>query len=182
MTTLIIFGVLSLLIIGISWRTLFNVKSHGFYRFFAWECMAWLMTENYKWWFVNPLSINQIISWILLFYSAYLVIAGMIQIKKDGKPSHTRNEENLFGFEKTTELIDTGVFRHIRHPLYASLIFLTWAIFLKHPQTSLFLIALLSTNFLYFTSKLDENECINYFGEKYKDYMKRTKMFIPFLF
>jgi protein-S-isoprenylcysteine O-methyltransferase Ste14 len=134
MSTLITFGILSLLIIIISWRTLFNTKSHGFYRFFAWECMAWLLASNYKWWFVNPFSINQIISWILLFYSAYLVIAGLILIKNIGKPSHTRDEKNLFGFEKTTELIDTGVFKRIRHPLYASLIFLTWAIFLKHPQ------------------------------------------------
>jgi protein-S-isoprenylcysteine O-methyltransferase Ste14 len=182
MSTLITFGILSLLIIIISWRTLFNTKSHGFYRFFAWECMAWLLASNYKWWFVNPFSINQIISWILLFYSAYLVIAGLILIKNIGKPSHTRDEKNLFGFEKTTELIDTGVFKRIRHPLYASLIFLTWAIFLKHPQIILFLIALLATIFLYFTSKLDEKECINYFGEKYGDYMRRTKMFIPFLF
>ena len=132
MSKLIIFGILSLAIILISWRTLFNTKSHGFYRFFGWECMAWLFATNYKWWFVNPFSINQIISWILLIYSVYLVIAGMILIKNVGKPSSIRDEKNLFGFEKTTELIDTGVFRHIRHPLYASLIFVTWGIFLKN--------------------------------------------------
>jgi len=182
MSTLIIFGVLSLPIIFISWRTLFNTKSHGFYRFFAWECIAWLLASNFKWWFANPFSINQIISWILLLFSAYLVISGVILLKMKGKPSQTRDEENLFGFEKTTELIDTGVFRCIRHPLYASLIFLTWGIFLKHPQIILFIVSLLASILLYITSKLDEKECINYFGEKYIDYMKRTKMFIPYLF
>jgi len=40
MGTIIIFGVLSLFIILASWRTLFDIKSHGFYRFFSWECMA----------------------------------------------------------------------------------------------------------------------------------------------
>jgi protein-S-isoprenylcysteine O-methyltransferase Ste14 len=182
MKTVIIFGVLSLLIIIISWRTLFNAKNHGFYRFFSWECMAWLFAANYKFWFVNPFSINQIISWILLIYSAYLVIAGLLLIKMIGKPSNIRDEKNLFGFEKTTELIDTGVFKYTRHPLYASLIFLTWAVFLKSPEAVLFVIALMSTVFLYFTSKFDEKECINYFGENYKEYMKRTKMFIPFIF
>jgi protein-S-isoprenylcysteine O-methyltransferase Ste14 len=182
MSKLIIFGILSLAIILISWRTLFNTKSHGFYRFFGWECMAWLFATNYKWWFVNPFSINQIISWVLLIYSAYLVVAGMILIKNVGKPNSTRDEKNFFGFEKTTELIDTGVFKHTRHPLYASLIFLTWAIFLKNPQAVLFTIAFMSSVFLYLTSLHDEKECILYFGEKYNEYIKRTKMFIPFLF
>ncbi|HEY5589676.1 MAG TPA: methyltransferase [Paludibacter sp.] len=177
----IIFGVLSLLIIFISWRTLFNTKSHGFYRFFSWECMAWLFAVNYKFWFVDPFSINQIISWILLIYSLYLVIAGLLLMKKIGKPHQIRDEKNLFGFEKTTELIDSGVFKYIRHPLYSSLIFLTWAIYLKNPTDILFIIALLSTVFLYLTSKFDEKECLNYFGDKYRDYMIQTKMFIPFI-
>ena len=177
----IIFGVLSLLIIFISWRTLFNTKSHGFYRFFSWECMAWLFAVNYKFWFVDPFSINQIISWILLIYSLYLVIAGLLLMKKIGKPHQIRDEKNLFGFEKTTELIDSGVFKYIRHPLYSSLIFLTWAIYLKNPTDILFIIALLSTVFLYLTSKFDEKECLNYFGDKYRDYMIQTKMLIPFI-
>ena len=182
MSKLIVFGILCLMIIIVSWRTLFNAKSHGFYRFFSWICMSWLFASNYKFWFVQPFCFNQIISWILLFYSAYLVIAGMLLIKRKGKPNPVRDEKNLFGFEKTTRLIDTGVFKHIRHPLYASLIFVTWAIFLKNPQLVLFIIALLSTNFLYFTSKYDEKECINYFGDAYIDYMKHTRMFIPYIF
>jgi len=182
MIKLILFGLLSLLVTIISWRTLFNTKSHGFYRFFSWISMSWLFASNYTYWFVDPFSISQIISWILLIYSAYLVIFGMLLIKKIGKPNSIRNEKNLFGFEKTTELIDTGVFKYIRHPLYSSLIFVTWALFLKNPTMPLFVIALISTNFLYFTSRIDEKECIIYFGDKYKKYMKRTKMFIPYLF
>ena len=182
MTTLILFGFLSVLITLISWRTLFNTKSHGFYRFFSWECMAWLMASNYMFWFTDPLSFNQVLSWLLLLYAFYLVIAGMILIKKIGKPNPVRDEKNLFGFEKTTELIDTGVFKRIRHPLYASLIVVTWAVYLKHPTLLLFVIAMISTNFLYFTSKFDEKECIRYFGKKYENYMKNTKMFIPYIF
>jgi protein-S-isoprenylcysteine O-methyltransferase Ste14 len=182
MTKLIVFGMLSLLITVISWRTLFKPKSHGFPRFFAWICMAWLFASNYKFWFANPFSWNQLISWVLLIYSVYLVIAGMLFMIRKGKPSSKRGEKNLFSFEKTTELIDTGVFKHIRHPLYSSLIFLTWAILLKNPSTVLSLVAYISTLFLYYTSIFDEKECIQYFGKSYEDYMKRTKMFIPFIF
>jgi len=182
MSKLIIFGIMTLLITFISWRTLFNTKSHGFYRYFAWLGMAWLFASNYRSWFVNPLSINQLISWILLIYSAYIAIAGFIFLIKKGKPNSKREDEHLFGFEKTTELIDTGVFKYTRHPLYGSLIFLTWALLLKNPSIILTIIALLSTIFLYITSRFDEKECILYFGDQYKVYMKRTKMFIPFIF
>jgi protein-S-isoprenylcysteine O-methyltransferase Ste14 len=182
MEKLITFGILSLLIIIVSRHTLFNTRSHGFYRFFSWECIAWLLTSNYKFWFKDPVSINQIISWIFLFYAAYLVISGVVTMKAKGKAKKSREDKSLFGFEKTTELITTGVFKQIRHPLYASLIFLTWGIFLKNPTTLLFFVSLLSTDFLYFTSKFDEKECVNYFGDKYIEYMKHTKMFIPFVF
>jgi len=182
MKTIIIFGILSLFIIFISWRTLFNTKSHGFYRFFSWQCMAWLFASNYKYWFTDPFSIPQIISWILLFCAAYLALAGIFIMKVKGKAEKSKERDNLFGFEKTTELIDTSVFKYIRHPLYSSLIILTWAIYLKNPTPILFIIALLSTIFLYMTSKFDEKECLIYFGIKYEDYMKRTKMFIPAIF
>lgn len=175
------FGILSVPIIILSWRTLFEVRSHGFYRFFSWECIAWLLASNYKSWFDDPFCVRQIFSWIFLFLSAYLAIAGTIILKKAGKPIKSRDEKLLFQFEKTSQLVDTGIFKYIRHPLYSSLIFLTWGIFLKNPVANLSFVSVLSTLFLYLTAIVDEKECICFFGEKYLEYRKRTKMFIPFL-
>jgi protein-S-isoprenylcysteine O-methyltransferase Ste14 len=179
MENLIVFGILSIPLLLLSWRTLLNPGSHGFYRFFSWECIALLLASNYRFWFNNAFSIRQIFSWIFLFIGAYLVIAGVIMLRKAGKPSKNRSEEALFEFEKTSQLVDTGIFKYIRHPLYSSLIFLTWGIFLKNPKAFLLLIAVLSTAFLYVTAIFDEKECIRYFGDKYLEYRKRTKMFIP---
>jgi len=181
MQSLILFGILSIPVIIFSWRTLLNIKSHGFYRFFSWECIVWLTVSNYKYWFDNPFSLKQVFSWILLFIGAYLVIAGIILIKKVGKPSKGRGEQVLYEFEKTTELIDTGIFGYIRHPLYSSLLFLTWGIFFKNTTLLLFFVAATSSVFLYLTAIFDEKECTAFFGEKYREYMKRTKMFIPFV-
>jgi protein-S-isoprenylcysteine O-methyltransferase Ste14 len=180
-TSLIIFGILSLVVIAVSWRTLFKIRSHGFYRFIGWECILWLFAHNYKYWFEYPFQLNQIFSWILLIISAYMVITGVLLMKKLGKASKRRNEDALYQFEQTTELIDVGIFKYIRHPLYSSLIFLTWGIYLKCPDLQLLFIALLSTLSLYITAIFDEKECIQYFGKKYIDYKKRSKMFIPFL-
>lgn len=178
----VIFGILSILIIGISWRTLFNFKSHGFYRFISWECIAWLFASNYKYWFENAFSLNQIFSWIFLIISGYLIIIGVILMKRIGKPDKNRNTKNLHQFEQTTELVDKGIFKYIRHPLYSSLIFLTWGIFFKNLTLELFIITLLSMVMFYITAIFDEKECIVYFGDKYKEYMKRSKMFIPYIF
>jgi protein-S-isoprenylcysteine O-methyltransferase Ste14 len=182
MKTIIIFSVLSIPIIIVSLGSLKKFKSHGFYRFLSWECMAWLLTNNYKGWFTNFLSRPHIISWLTLILSTYFVIAGIVEIKKKGKASKSRTGNELYAFEKTTELVESGIFGYIRHPLYSSLVFLTLGIYLKNPTVQLLSFALLSSIFLFITARFDEKECIYYFGDKYIMYMKRTKMFIPYIY
>lgn len=182
MEKLIAFGILSLPLILVSWRTLFRFKSHGFYRLLSWECILWLFISNYKFWFFNPFGFLQILSWIFLVYSIYLVVAGSLLLKKAGKAKTERDEQALYGFEKTAELITTGIFKYIRHPMYSSLLFLTWGIFLKNSSLTLLTVSLISSVLLYITARIDEQECLKYFGEKYRDYMRRSKMFVPFLF
>jgi len=181
MEKLLLFGILSIPVIIISWRSLIDLKGHGFYRFFSWECILWLFASSYQVWFDDPLSAKQVVSWLLLIISAYLVISGVILLKKVGRPGKERNEKSLYEFEKTTELVDTGIFRYIRHPLYSSLIFLTWGIFFKNPQIVLLIVSIISTVFLFLTALSDENECIVIFGDRYRDYMRRSKRFIPFI-
>jgi protein-S-isoprenylcysteine O-methyltransferase Ste14 len=181
MLTLIIFGIMSVLIISVSWRALIKINSHGFYRFFSWECIAWLASANYPFWFIDPLGFKQIVSWILLIIGAYLVIAGVILLKKKGKPGKNKREKELYQFESTSKLVTTGIYRYIRHPLYSSLLFLTWGIYFKNATLPLFIVAFTSTFFLFVTAWYDEKECIQFFGEEYKEYMKKTRMFIPFL-
>ncbi len=115
MDKLIPFVILSIVIVTVSRRSLLNFKTHGFYRFISWECIAWL-------------------------------------------------------------------FKYIRHPLYSSLLFLTWGILLKNPTLALLIVSFIATVFLYLTAVWDEKECKVFFGQKYNDYMKRTKRFIPFIF
>ena len=181
MSSLILFCILSLPVVLISWRSLSDYQSHGFYRFFGWECIIWLLAFNYKFWYADPFGLNQVISWILLFGSLYYVIAGFVLLKKSGKAEIGEGRESLFRFEKTTELVKTGIFKFIRHPLYGSLIFLAWGIFLKNATGPLLFVTIASTVFLYLTALRDEKECLEYFGEPYSEYMKHTKMFIPFL-
>jgi protein-S-isoprenylcysteine O-methyltransferase Ste14 len=84
--------------------------------------------------------------------------------------------------EATTHLVTTGIFQFIRHPLYASLIYLSWGIFFKSPSLLGGCLAVVSTGFLIATARADESECLVKFGDEYIEYMKKTKMFIPLVY
>jgi protein-S-isoprenylcysteine O-methyltransferase Ste14 len=182
MNYVIQFLILSIPVVFFSLRNILHPKSHGFFRFFGWEGMVWLFVSNHRYWFIQPFSVLQIISWLLLLVSIYLVSFGGLFLLRKGKPSSEREDKHLFGFEKTTKLVDTGVFKLIRHPLYASLIYLSWGILLKNITIPLFLITLVCSLLFYLTALHDEKECIIYFGDKYSKYMKNSKMFIPYIF
>jgi hypothetical protein len=52
---------------------------------------------------------------------------------------------------------------------------------LKHTTIELLTIAVASTVFLYLTVLFDKKEYIGFYGEKYNDFKKRGKMFMPFI-
>lgn len=97
----IAFLILSIPVFLLSLKSLRNKNSHGFYRFFSWEAMLVLLVFKIKYWFTNPFSLHQILSWSLLFVSLGLVISAVIMLKKKGKQKKGRDSENLFAFEKT---------------------------------------------------------------------------------
>jgi protein-S-isoprenylcysteine O-methyltransferase Ste14 len=162
---------------GIVWISIPSLRhpgSHGFYRFFAWEVILGMFVLNLGGWFANPFAWYQIISWILLFISLIPIIYGVILLRTIGKPTDE--------LEATTQLVTKGIYRFIRHPLYAALLYLAWGIFFKSPSILNGCLVIATTAFLYATARADEGECLVKFGREYSDYMKKTKMFIPLLF
>lgn len=179
---IIIFFIASLGIIWVSRASLRDPRAHGFYRFWAWEMILSLFLLNVDHWIVDPFSVVHIIAWIFLFASLVPLIWGVQLFRKKGSQNEQRDDPALFGFEKTSNLITSGIYHYIRHPLYSSLLFLCWGIlFKKITLLSLFLAAL-ATLFLFITARIEEGENIRYFGETYQAYMQETKMFIPFIF
>lgn len=179
----IIFTVVSIILIAISWQSLHNLRSHGFYRFFAWECILGLFLINAKLWFHDPFAWNQIVAWSLLIICLVPLALGIHSLRTHGKPTNQREgDASLLAFEKTTVLVTDGIYQYIRHPLYSSLFLLTWGIFFKSPSLTGMVLASISTLFLVLTAKADEDECVHFFGAQYVEYMKSTKMFVPYIF
>ncbi len=165
----------------VSRRSLAEFGSHGFFRFFAWEAIVALILLNLPFWFSDPFSASQLLSWAVLIASLLVLWQGVVRLRS-GKPTGSRTGNGLYTFEKTSELVTSGIYRYIRHPLYASLLYLAWGAFLKDiswPSTALTLIACVC---LVATARADERECVQFFGSSYEEYMRRTKMFIPTLF
>jgi protein-S-isoprenylcysteine O-methyltransferase Ste14 len=176
------FLVVSAGLIYVSRKSLRRPRTHGFCRFFAWECLLALCLLNLRRWFVNPWSVPQLISWLLLVISAGLAIHGVVMLRRRGQPRDDRRDDALIGLERTTALVAEGAYRYIRHPLYSSLFFLGWGVFCKDLTWLGGALAVAATLFLVITAKVEEAEDLRFFGPLYQAYMRRTKRFIPFIF
>ncbi|MFW5432310.1 MAG: methyltransferase family protein [Methylophilaceae bacterium] len=178
-TLTFIFGTLGLLLV--SRKSILKPGTHGFYRFFAWELMLLLFVLNMQAWDLDIGMPHQVFASVFFMISLFLIVVGALQLLFMGKPDDSRDDVPMLHFEKTTVLVTNGIYRYIRHPIYGSLFFLCWGFFFKSPSIIGGVIALVASGFLVATARVEELENIRFFGEAYRDYMKRSKMLVPFI-
>mgnify|MGYP000896187475 CR=1 FL=1 len=121
----------------------------------------------------NPIPSNPLLI-VLLFIASLPGLIGILQMKwKVNIPPDVRNNSIL---------IQTGIYKFIRHPMYFSVIFVCLISVLNDISTVriLFFIVLFLTILLKHT--YEEHLLTEAFGEKYISYQKTTKRFIPFIF
>ena len=169
-----VFAVVSVGIVYVSWDSLRDLRSHGFFRFFAFESLLILILLNLEHWFRDPFSALQIVSWLLLLSSLVLAVHGFHLLRVIGKPKE--------GIEDTTTVVTAGAYKIIRHPLYSSLLLFAWGVFFKDPSLPGGILTLAACAFVTATARVEEAENLDKFGADYAAYMRTTKMFIPFLF
>jgi protein-S-isoprenylcysteine O-methyltransferase Ste14 len=173
--TVYIFLAGTICIILFSWFVSLKEKRyHGIPRFFAFEGLLLLGLVQQPVWFDDPWTIKHIISWFLLCLCIYYVMAAVIFYFRHAAPG--RN------FENSTKLVTTGIYKYVRHPMYASLLFLGWGMFFKAMNPASIALIGVITAALFITCKVEEREMISRFGEEYREYMKRTKRWIPLVY
>lgn len=177
----IVFAALSLALAYASRASLRKPSSHGFHRFIAWELMLGIYSIDLPSWEAYNDSWHQPIASCLFFASLVLVAWGFASLRRYGKIDAARDDSPMLSFEKTTALVTHGLYRHIRHPIYASLLLLCWGLFFKHPGALTATLAVIASLFLFSTARSEEQENLKYFGEEYRNYMQRSKMFLPFI-
>ncbi len=183
-----LFAAASAALVWLSRKPLLHPRSHGFYRFWAWEAIAALVVLNLPLWFRAPLSLPQLVSWLVLIGSAALVVEAVRALRVAGGPRPAVEavvggpREANYEFENTSQLVRVGPYRFIRHPMYASLLCLAWGVYLKNVASLAGLaLALAASVFLWLTARADEAECMRVFGAEYEQYMRETRRFVPFV-
>ena len=158
-----------------------NPGCHGFYRFFAFAGIAWLLVYRIGYWHDNLVSLHQLVSSLLMLLSLWMVVAGVREFRLRGGHRESGQLPENFSFENTSHLVTTGIYQYIRHPMYTSLVLLAWGIFLKQFSWNGLLVVTLVTLALYLTARTEERENLVFFDEAYERYRRSSKLFLPFL-
>src|SRR5512135_926536 len=163
--------------LALSRRSLGRPGSHGFYRLFAFLAILALVPLALPHWFERPWSARQLVSWALLFGSIYPAVRGLALLRRRGRPSAPGPDSALLAFENTSALVTGGVYRWIRHPMYASLLALAWGVALKASADSALAtaLALVASAALLATARVEEAENVARFGAAYRAYMAHTR-------
>ncbi len=112
---------------------------------------------------------------LIFLIGGCITITGRYQLKQYG--------EGILDVKDDQTLITSGIFGYIRHPIYAGGVVGIIGFYLAF--RSLFvLIAIWIIYFMIFRHRLlfEEKMMIEAFGDEYREYMKRTKRLIPFLY
>ena len=129
-------------------------------------------------WDIFPIpdnALTQLLGVVLVFIG---VIVGVSARKSLGA---NWNHAHEYQIKKNHELITSGIYAFIRHPIYTGLLISLVGAELV-AQSYLFILFLIGGTYLaVIQGKQEEKILLAHFGTKYFDYMRRTKMLFPFL-
>lgn len=81
-----------------------------------------------------------------------------------------------------TDLITTGLYKYIRNPTYLGLFMLNIGVWLVWPTWTIFLLNIIFILFLDIQVRCEEDYLYSIHGNKYIEYKKRTKRYLPFIY
>jgi protein-S-isoprenylcysteine O-methyltransferase Ste14 len=125
-------------------------------------------------WIFRPLYVNAIIAWSALSVAVAAFVATLICLKKMGRSWRMGINPN-----DKTQLIISGPYAYLRHPIYAlsSLLMLcTMAIL---PSPAMLTVGLIHLILLQWEARREEKYLTALHGPTYGDYAARTGRFVP---
>lgn len=110
-----------------------------------------------------------------------LIVGGAVTLV--GRAQLARFGSGVLHIEEDHRLITTGVFRHIRHPIYAGGVLGVVGFYMAfRSAVMLTLVSLLYFIVIRHRLIFEEEMLIEEFGDEYREYMKRTKRLFPYLY
>ena len=92
----------------------------------------------------------------------------------------SRMQLGYFSSGRSVALVKRGVYRYLRHPVYAGtfLVTLAWPLVYGAPVTA-FMTFVIGSIFCYRRMKAEDAAMLKQFGEQYEEYMRETDALIP---
>jgi len=123
-------------------------------------------------------SINEIFMWIISAFCWIVILIG-VYFNLSGRVLLGKNWANQIKIYKNHTLVRKGVYNIVRHPLYASLIWIFYACSILYANWLAFLLnTLIFVPMMYYRAGQEEKLLAEQF-KNYKDYIKEVGMFIP---
>jgi len=114
---------------------------------------------------------------LVVLNTIVMVIGTYVNVK--GRSFLGENWANQIKLYDNHKLLETGLYAMVRHPLYASLIWMfTAASFLYHNLSALLATIVIFIPFMYYRAKQEETLLVKTYP-RYKKYRKRVGMFFP---
>jgi len=110
----------------------------------------------------------QYISIIFFVIGIFLVVSSFVSLKRIGKPTT--------GLENTTKMINKGIFKILRHPIYLGLSLSTVGFLFAYQTITLAITCFIAIVLFYLASRVEDSYNIKKFGSGYKKYIKKVPM------
>lgn len=120
---------------------------------------------NWSWGEISLLPLR-IIGFILFLPAAFFVGSSFINLKTKGKPPT--------GWEQTTVMIESGIYRIVRHPLYLGTALWAAGVMLVNQSVPTAIFGILAILCFWMASKKEDEFDVKKFGDGYKEYMRRV--------
>ena len=119
----------------------------------------------------NSDTLFKVIGIAILVISAPLMFAPFFYLKKHGRVPTGK------AYHETTQVVEIGLYRLIRHPQYLGYILLVTGFAIMSFKLITTALALFAILFFYLQAVTEEEQCKQTLGQQYQDYLNRVPRF-----
>ena len=146
------------MLIGAELLTIFII----WFQLYVWEGIWQVLA---KW---------QTLGLLVFFFGVFMSLLARYTLKE--------NWSTARAFARPKRLVDSGIYAHIRHPIYFGSLLMGLGFELAIGSWLFFAVLIIGTPFIWGCSYKEEQLLKKWFSQDYQDYKKRTNWFIPWIF
>ncbi len=136
-------------------------------------CLTLLIFGLFGWFWYQPsqliLMILQLAGGVLYVLAIGITVISLISLRLHGEPER--------GVEDTTTLIERGIFRVIRHPLYFGLMFWSLGLILVIQSILALILGVVAILCLWLAARTEDQYNVTKWGDSYSAYIRRVPRF-----